>query len=139
MLLLEVYQNVVHRLWPDLPAQVQEQRISVPRSCISLSPSPFLYKRSVNSDWGEMVLWDTSLPFSGSAGSDQRHYSLCWQLLSQLSGLSCEEQNKLGLSFRTMQVITLKFLLVLISRIFSKNNVLSWHCDLGLRAARTVI
>ena len=32
------------------------------------SPSLFLYERSLNSDWGKMVLWDISRPSSPSAG-----------------------------------------------------------------------
>ena len=57
-------------MWPDLRGQLQEQRIPAPRSLQqpTTTVSPFSVKRTLNSNSGKMVLWDTSPPSSWSTG-----------------------------------------------------------------------
>ena len=63
----------------------------------SHTPSHFSIKQHLNSNSVKMVLWDTSLPSSPSAGFLNKVTILCPNTLSQFNGLSCSKYYDLGL------------------------------------------
>ena len=84
-------------LWRDLHGKLQEGRILTPRSLHQ--PTTFLSFSSIKEAW--ILTWGRwffgTTIFSVCWLSEQNRYSLPQQLLSRFIGLSCGEQDELGL------------------------------------------
>ena len=96
-LLLEADKNTVTRsTWTG--AGKKDSGTNSLRQSAAPTP-PFWYERSLSSNSGEVILWDTSPPSSQSAGFPNSHCSSAGHLVSLFIGLSCGEQYSKSLTF----------------------------------------